>query len=151
MHGKGREGIDNCNKINSLPSQPVINAPYLNSSQFLVQKHQSIRGDSFSKRTRETGPSFVSSGLPSLATAIGWLLPPHLTWEPFFFSFLFFFFFFSFLFFFFFLLLCGSQSVVPGPAASAAAPASLLEMQILRPYPRPTDLETRHGTQQAAF
>lgn len=36
---------------------------------------------------------------------------------------------------------CGSQSMVRGPAAAAAAPENLLEMQNLRPHSRPTEWE----------
>ena len=36
----------------------------------------------------------------------------------------------------------GSQSVISGPAAAAALPRNLLEMQILGPCSRPTESET---------
>lgn len=35
------------------------------------------------------------------------------------------------------------------PRAAAAAPGSLLERPILKPYPRPSESETRHSTQQS--
>lgn len=129
----GKRGRDNCGQNIQLvtTARGILNTLSLNLSQFLVQKHWSAYGDTFSEWIREKRqhPHLSAPGLPSTAVVMGRSSASSFR-QP---------------------SLCPCPVVFgQGVLEPEAAYRTLLKMQILRPHSGSTESEILGiGTQQS--
>lgn len=125
MAGAG-DGTHNCGQNTQSTIRANDRCPLLGFiSSFGSEAPVKVTGTHFPNGCEDKDPRLSAPGLPRVAAIIGGLSSSlHFTWETV-----------------LLLLASGSQSVVPGPVASAA-PENLLEMQPHGPRPRPAEAET---------